>query len=281
MTLQKMIAVIAAVTSLALFGNLVMFQSPKLSISAQTTTSSTTTASSENDIKTEQSSEKEAETSKSIEESKTAESTAPSTEQAKASEADTPRETTDTTQATEVKQAEATPAPVTEEAAPATEPIEETIVETQPPAAEAVPAAEPAAQLQPNMLQIAGSYIPYSNAGQGSGQAVIDADHGAAATWGGASVQSGNDGMNTHIIGHNPGAFNVLFSLGVGSTIEVSDASGQISTYTVQNIVTVDDSAYGLDGTDYWNQITGTGGGERLTLQTCINDFQNLIVFAA
>lgn len=274
MTLQKMIAVIAAVTSLALFGNLVMFQSPKLSISAQTTTSSTTTASSENDIKTEQSSEKEAETSKSIEESKKAESTAPSTEQAKASEADTPRETTDTTQATEVKQAEATSAPVTE-------PIEETIVETQPPAAEVVPAAEPAAQLQPNMLQIAGSYIPYSNAGQGSGQAVIDADHGAAATWGGASVQSGNDGMNTHIIGHNPGAFNVLFSLGVGSTIEVSDASGQISTYTVQNIVTVDDSAYGLDGTDYWDQITGTGGGERLTLQTCINDFQNLIVFAA
>jgi hypothetical protein len=34
------------------------------------------------------------------------------------------------------------------------------------------------------------------------------------------------------------------------------------------------------DGTDYWDQITGSGGGERITLQTCINDDYNLIVFA-
>lgn len=284
MTMQKMIAVIAAVTSLALFGNLVMFQNPEPKISAQTTTSSTTTAISENDIKIEQSSEKEAESKEVVEESKTVESTTPSseqdTEQARASVAATPLETTNTTEEADTDQGETAAAPAAEEALPAANPVEESATEPQPAVNEA--ASEAAApELQPNMLQIAGSHIPYSNAGQGSGQAVIDANHGAAATWGGAPVQSANDGMNTHIIGHNPGAFNALFSLGIGSTIEVSDASGQVSTYTVQNIVTVDDSAYGLDGTDYWDQITGTGGGERLTLQTCINDYQNLIVFAA
>lgn len=287
MTVQKILSIIAAVASLTLFGNLVMFQNPESKISAQTTTSLTTTAESESDKKIEQSSEKKAaeESEESVEEHETAESTVPSSEQAKASEANTSLETVAASEEANASQVEAAPAPIVEEAAAETatpaEPVEETVAEPQPVAAEEVPAAAPAAQLQPNMLQIAGTHIPYSNAGQGSGQAVIDANHGAAATWGGAAVQSGTDGMNTHIIGHNPGAFNVLFSLGVGSTIEVSDASGQVSTYTVQNIVTVDDSAYGLDGTDYWDQITGTGGGERVTLQTCINDYQNLIVFAA
>ncbi|MGG5318109.1 sortase domain-containing protein [Enterococcus sp. AZ072] len=268
MTIQKTVAVIAAVTSLTLFGNLVIFQSPVAEISAQTSTSSTTVKA-ENDNKSEQSSEKEAgeEKSSTSEETKATEKTQASSESTVASEIAEPSE-----------ELAITETPIVEAPTPAPSSVEAAAVEQSDVMEDT---SEPVSQLQPNMLQIAGSYISYSNAGQGSGQAVIDADHSTAATWGGSPVQSGNDGMNTHIIGHNPGAFNALFSLGVGSTIEVSDASGQISTYTVQNIVTVDDSAYGVDGNDYWDQITGTGGGERLTLQTCINDFQNLIVFAA
>ncbi|MEO1771985.1 class F sortase [Candidatus Enterococcus ferrettii] len=275
MTIQKIVAVIAAVTSLTLFGNLVMFQSPVAEISAQTSTSSTTVKA-ENDNKSEQSSEKEAgeEKSSTSEETKATEKTQASSESTVASESSTAAsEITEPSEELAI-----TETPIVEAPTPAPSSVEAAAVEQSDAMEET---SEPVSQLQPNMLQIAGSYISYSNAGQGSGQAVIDADHSTAATWGGSPVQSGNDGMNTHIIGHNPGAFNALFSLGVGSTIEVSDASGQISTYTVQNIVTVDDSAYGVDGTDYWDQITGTGGGERLTLQTCINDYQNLIVFAA
>lgn len=278
MTIQKIITVVAAITSVALFGNLVMLPEMFPNTAVQTSTSSTTakTAQSEKAEKTTQSSEiKESEEmTPSSDENEAAEAAAPSSE---APEANTPENAeVVNSQVTEPVVVEE-PAPVVEEAAPV---VEEVVTEA-PAVVEEAPAPAPVSQWQPNMLQIAGSFIPYSNAGQGSGQAVIDADHGAAATWGGAPVQSGNDGMNSHIIGHNPGAFNVLFSLGIGSVIEVSDASGQVTAYTVQNIVTVDDSAYGLDGADYWDQVTGTGGGERITLQTCINDDLNLIVFAA
>ncbi len=134
--------------------------------------------------------------------------------------------------------------------------------------------------MQADQLEIAGQLITYLNAGQGNGQAIIDANPNLVATWGGASVQSGDDGANTHFIGHNPGIFNVLFSVGVGETISVSDGANNVSTYTVSQIVTVDDSGMAEDGTDYWEQITSSGGGERISLQTCINDDYNLIVFA-
>ncbi|MGM0215719.1 sortase domain-containing protein [Enterococcus sp. AZ109] len=269
MTIPKLITVIAAVTSLTLFGNLIML--PKaFTQEAQTNIATTITDNEEYENKAALSSEIN-ETSSSSEENQQAEEVSPTNEVTNESTS----ESTDPDSTSPVEEATIAEAAVVEEPEPV---IESTIVE---PIVEQAPVAEPVPQWQPNMLQIAGSYIPYSNAGQGSGQAVIDANHGAAATWGGSPVQSGADGMNTHIIGHNPGAFNALFSLGIGSVIEVSDASGQITAYTVQNIVTVDDSAYGLDGADYWDQITGTGGGERITLQTCINDFQNLIVFAA
>ncbi|MBO1304588.1 sortase [Enterococcus sp. 669A] len=272
MTIQKIIAVIAAITSLTLFGNLVMLPEVFTDTAAQTSTSSTA-------AKTEQS-EKAEETTLSSEITETKEATASSDENEAAEEAAPSNEAPEATtpESAEVVNSQVTE-PIVEEPAPAPV-VEETVVEA-PAVVEETPAPAPVSQWQPNMLQIAGSFIPYSNAGQGSGQAVIDANHGVAATWGGAPVQSGNDGMNSHIIGHNPGAFNVLFSLGIGSVIEVSDASGQVTAYTVQNIVTVDDSAYGLDGADYWDQVTGTGGGERITLQTCINDDLNLIVFAA
>lgn len=165
------------------------------------------------------------------------------------------------------------PAPTVNEA--------ETTNETTAPAEENQNAANPApASMQADQLMVNGQLISYANAGQGNGQAIIDANPNVVATWGGAAVQSADDGVNTHFIGHNPGIFNVLFSVGTGATIEVSDGSNNVTSYTVSQIVTVDDSGIAEDGTDYWDQITGTGGGERITLQTCINDDYNLIVFA-
>lgn len=141
-----------------------------------------------------------------------------------------------------------------------------------------VPYQQPAMTL--NML---GQTIYYQNGGQGSGQSIIDANSDSqASTWGGASVFSGSDGQNTHFIGHNPGAFSVIFSLSIGSKITVTDASGTPTTYTVNSICQVTD--YGVDvnsGKELFGDITGTGGGERITLQSCINDDINLIVFAS
>lgn len=127
-----------------------------------------------------------------------------------------------------------------------------------------------------------GQTIPYQNGGQGSGQSIIDSNpSGIASTWGGAAVQSGEDGQNTHFIGHNPGAFSTVFSLGAGSQIVVTDANGTPTTYTVRTMLQLDD--YGTEvgtGTDYWDLTVGTGGGERITLQSCVNDDINLFVIA-
>ena len=177
-----------------------------------------------------------------------------------------------TTSSKEAAEASNRPAPTVNEA----EPTNETTA-TEESQNTATPAP---ATIGADQLMINGQAISYTNAGQGSGQAIIDANPNQVATWGGAVVQSGNDGANTHFIGHNPVIFNVLFSLGTGATIEVSDSANNVTTYTVSQIVTVDDSGFAADGTDYWDQITGSGGGERITLQTCINDDYNLIVFA-
>lgn len=138
-------------------------------------------------------------------------------------------------------------------------------------------------QLAANSLIIAGVTVPYQNGGQGAGQSIIDGDsYGTASTWGGAPVQSGSDGMNTHFIGHNPGIFSILFSAGIGSPIIVTDSTGQATTYVVNNILRVDD--YGNDlstKVNYWDLTIGTGGGERITLQTCITDAENLMVLAS
>lgn len=134
----------------------------------------------------------------------------------------------------------------------------------------------------PMTLTLNGQTIPYQNGGQGSGQSIIDSNPGGmASTWGGAAVQSGNDGQNTHFIGHNPGAFATVFSLGVGSQIIVTDANGTPTTYTVRTLLQLDD--YGAEigtGTNYWDLTVGTGGGERITLQSCINDDVNLFAIA-
>ena len=155
------------------------------------------------------------------------------------------------------------------------------VVEEQPVQAEESPETPEAPQPTPMTLTLAGTVIPYQNGGA-NGQAVIDSDvYGTASTFGGATVQSGTDGLNTHFIGHNPGIFSAIFNLASGDPIVVTDAAGAATTYTVSQIVEVDDYGYGLqDGADYYDVITGTGGGERITLQGCITDTTNLIVIA-
>lgn len=209
--------------------------------------------------------------------------------------------TSTTTSTAEIDQAKnAAPASAEEELAPVAESevaVEDTIPAAEPvsapveqtiaadiPAEQAAPAAEPTAvaAYQPMTLYIAGQAIPYQNGGTGSGQGIIDSNpNGTAATWGGAPVQSGDDGLNTHIIGHNPGAFSALFSVGAGSQITVTDGAGTPTVYTVQNTMQVDDYGKELStGSDVWDLTVGTGGGERITLQTCINDDVNLFVLA-
>jgi hypothetical protein len=168
------------------------------------------------------------------------------------------------------------PQSVDKTAQPDTTDAEKTPAETKTSAAPSTPVYEPM------MIYMNGQNIPYQNGGQANGQSIIDANpSGVAATWGGAPVQSGDDGQNTHFIGHNPGAFATIFSLGVGSQIVVTDANATPTTYTVRTLLQLND--YGEEvstGKDYWDLTIGTGDGERITLQSCINDDVNLIVIA-
>ncbi|MDR2465084.1 MAG: sortase, partial [Streptococcaceae bacterium] len=103
----------------------------------------------------------------------------------------------------------------------------------------------------------------------------------AAATFGGVPVLSVNDNKNTHVIAHNPGAFAVVKDLKKGDKIMVVDKNKKRKTYTVQLSLTIDDDGYEV-GTkkDYWYQIIGVGKTERLTLQTCLSQTTNRVVFA-
>lgn len=134
----------------------------------------------------------------------------------------------------------------------------------------------------PNYLYINTTAIPYRNAGEATGQEIINNDPGGiAATWGGAATQSGSDGLNTHIIGHSPGVFEVLFQLNVNDTLTITDLNGAPTTYRIKQILRVDHQGVEPEtDTNYWEQITSTAGGERITLQTCINRKYNLIIFA-
>lgn len=165
------------------------------------------------------------------------------------------------------------------------EPFYEEVAQEKNPAQEPVQAPVAVATQPtwaPYTMYVGGIAISYQNAGQGSGQSVIDSNSNVIATWGGAVIQSGNDGANTHFIGHNPGIFSILFSLGGGSEIIVTDGTGTPTSYYVNQIVQVDDYATRVDnGQSFVEEIVGTGGGERITLQTCINDDINLIVMAS
>ncbi|RXT58708.1 sortase [Lacticaseibacillus chiayiensis] len=162
------------------------------------------------------------------------------------------------------------PAPV-QQAKPAPTP---TPVAT--PAQPVKPQVEPAPTYASRVLMFAGVTVPYIIGNESMDAAPAN----GAATWGGQANYSNNSGENTHFIGHNPGAFAAMLSLGIGSPITVTDAAGQARTYHVYRLATVNPNAVTADGQDLWNDITGTGGGQRITLQTCVGDYWRLIAFA-
>lgn len=144
------------------------------------------------------------------------------------------------------------------------------------PAQPVKPQVQPAPTYASRVLMFAGVTVPYIIGNESMDAAPAN----GAATWGGQANYSNNSGENTHFIGHNPGAFAAMLSLGIGSPITVTDAAGQARTYHVYRLATVNPNAVTADGQDLWDDITGTGGGQRITLQTCVGDYWRLIAFA-
>jgi len=133
----------------------------------------------------------------------------------------------------------------------------------------------------PYRMYIAGKALVYKNGGKSSGQSIINANRNVISTWGGATPWSGNDGSNTHFIGHNDGAFRGIWNLAIGSTIIVTDGSGKPTSYRLTKKFIVTDSAVGVnDGQKYFSYITSTSGGEVITLQTCKTSTTNWILRA-
>lgn len=147
---------------------------------------------------------------------------------------------------------------------------------TQPAQQPAQPQAQQAPAYASRVLMFAGVTVPYII----GNESMTAAPGTGAATWGGQANYSNNSGQNTHFIGHNPGSFAAMLSLGIGSPITVTDAVGNPRTYHVYQLATVNPNAVTASGQDLWNAITGTGGGQRITLQTCVGNYWRLIAFA-
>ncbi|QBO36051.1 sortase [Periweissella cryptocerci] len=122
-------------------------------------------------------------------------------------------------------------------------------------------------------ITVAGHTIPW------------ELDHGAKAApahevgvWYGDG--STTDNQTSHFIGHNPGVFTPVMSLRKGDPVTVTDAQGHTRTYHVTKIMDVYDCC--LDVTTRKNEESTifTAPGERITLQTCITETINRIVYA-
>ncbi|WP_411955219.1 sortase domain-bontaining protein [Alkalibacillus sp. S2W] len=121
-------------------------------------------------------------------------------------------------------------------------------------------------EYQPMTIYFNGQAVSYRNGGRANGQSIIN-QQSVASTWGGIETFSGKDGMNTHFIGHNPGVFSSVWN---AHSFTVTDANGEAFRYQVTSTYQVNRKGIGLNnGKDYWNRITGTSGGERITLQAC------------
>ncbi len=159
-------------------------------------------------------------------------------------------------------------------------PPQEIIVKKETPVESKAPqvpqaASEPVAPVVAitNQISLGGNMIPLVN-GQGLGEAP---NGNVGAYWLGSG--STTDGTTTHIIGHNPGAFSAVMYLGVGSAITVWDASGNSRTYTVYQVLEVDDNSMDHQGVDRWNDMMNQAG-ESISVQTCIDDNWNRILLA-
>ncbi|HIX69454.1 MAG TPA: hypothetical protein IAA27_01845 [Candidatus Enterococcus stercoravium] len=133
---------------------------------------------------------------------------------------------------------------------------------------------EASVAIETSVLKFAGATVPF---GQSNGASA--APGSGAGTWMGSGSVS--DGAPTHFIGHNPGDFAGVMSLGVGSTITVVDASGASRTYTVYEVLDVTDEGY--NNRNLQDDVLPRmlyDGGERISLQTCISDTVNRCVLA-
>lgn len=158
-----------------------------------------------------------------------------------------------------------------EEAKQQQEVLAEQVAETvTPPEAQVQPSVEeqqPVVQFQyaPNHIYYNGTSRPYQNGGYDQGQAIIDGTQNAS-TWGGAQVFSGTDGLSTHFIGHSHTQFAGLTG---ASTYIITDSVGNAFQYNKGATYLVDEQGYDVNsGEDLYNLITGSGGGERVIMQT-------------
>lgn len=134
--------------------------------------------------------------------------------------------------------------------------------------------ASTVAPTETSVLRFAGSTVPFIQYGGASAAP----SSGAGAWMGNGNV---SDGAPTHFIGHNPGDFAGVMGLSVGSAITVVDGSGNERTYTVYEVIDVTDDGYNAnDPSDDVFPRMLYAGGERISLQTCINDSVNRCVLA-
>lgn len=131
--------------------------------------------------------------------------------------------------------------------------------------------------LQPFTLYFKDGSVSYQNGGKEHGQHIIDTTKDAS-TWGAAEVYDGNDGFNTHFIGHIGVQF---FDIQNEEWITVTDSLGVPTHYYVTDTYITDDR--GLEILTRENRIEAVlekGHEEKITLQTCITDDLNWIVEA-
>ncbi|MEQ2877718.1 sortase domain-bontaining protein [Enterococcus asini] len=136
------------------------------------------------------------------------------------------------------------------------------------------PEATTVAPRETSVLRFVGSTVPFIQYGGASAAP----SSGAGAWMGNGNV---SDGTPTHFVGHNPGDFAGVMGLSAGSAITVVDGSGNERTYTVYEVIDVTDDGYNTnDPSDDVFPRMLYAGGERISLQTCINDSVNRCVLA-
>lgn len=100
----------------------------------------------------------------------------------------------------------------------------------------------------------------------------------AAGVWFGSG--STTDHKTSHFIGHNPGLFHPVMSLHVGNPVTVIDGKGHKKTYHVTEVLNMYDWGANVKTKKNEDYDILAKPGERITLQTCISDSINRIVFA-
>lgn len=212
----------------------------------------------------------ESKTTAPVAEAKTEESVAEKAVETPAESSATENTATESSEASAEASSESTTANVA-----VAESSQETVASQEASTPEAsTPEASTVAPTETSILRFAGSTVPFIQYGGASAAP----SSGAGAWMGNGNV---SDGAPTHFIGHNPGDFAGVMGLSVGSAITVVDGSGNERTYTVYEVIDVTDDGYNAnDPSDDVFPRMLYAGGERISLQTCINDSVNRCVLA-